>query len=157
MYWSWIFFSTISSSLRTFYHGFCQGQRMIMLDFFSLAYRDRPKPHFPHLVKAEYSTRAIISHGLYIFNPLFEGQFDLYKGSFFLKILSLCTVSNQEQFIMAAKGIWLWKNPASHQRLKQKRIQDTHEFALLVRLSGSGWRSCAAPVNAQKCGANAIN
>ena len=56
VYWSWIFFSTISSSLRTFYHGFCQGQRMIMLDFFPLACRDQPKPHFPHLAKAEYPT-----------------------------------------------------------------------------------------------------
>ena len=54
VYWSWIFFSTISSSLRTFYHGFCQGQRMIMLDFFPLAYRDRRKPYFPPLAKAEY-------------------------------------------------------------------------------------------------------
>ena len=50
--------------------------------FFPLACRDRPKPHFPHLAKAEYPTRAIISHGLYIVNPLVEGQFNLYKGLF---------------------------------------------------------------------------
>ena len=34
-----------------------------------------------------YRTRVIISHGLYVLNPLFEGQKRLSKGLFFSKIL----------------------------------------------------------------------
>ena len=46
-----------------------------------------------------YRTRAIITHGLYVLNPLFEGQKRLNKG-FFLKILALCMFSIQERVII---------------------------------------------------------
>ena len=53
-----------------------------------------------------YRTRAIITQGLYISNPLFEGQKRLFKG-LFLRILVLHmvsmysrAVSNQEQVMM---------------------------------------------------------
>ena len=42
----------------------------------------------------------IITRGLFNFNPIFEDQFDLFKG-LFLKILSFCTVGIQERVIMA--------------------------------------------------------
>ena len=43
-----------------------------------------------------YRTRAILTRGLYTLNPVFEGQKRLFRGFFFLSILSLCTVSIQE-------------------------------------------------------------
>ena len=42
---------------------------------------------------------TVIIHGLYILNPLFEGQMFIYKGFFLM--LALCMVSVQEQFILA--------------------------------------------------------
>ena len=42
----------------------------------------------------------IITRGLFNFNPIFEDQFDLFKGPFH-KILSFCTVGIQERVIMA--------------------------------------------------------
>ena len=42
-----------------------------------------------------YRTRAIITRGLYILNPLFEGQ-EHFLRVFFCKILDLCMVSFQE-------------------------------------------------------------
>ena len=50
-----------------------------------------------------YRTRAIITRGLYILIPLFEGQTRLFKGVFF-NILALCmvrAVSNQDRVMMA--------------------------------------------------------
>ena len=44
-----------------------------------------------------YRTRAIITHGLYTFYPIFEGQ-NRFLRSFFRKILILCTISIQERF-----------------------------------------------------------
>ena len=44
-----------------------------------------------------YRTRAIITRGLYIFDPIFEGQKPFLRV-FFKKILSLGIVSIQEQF-----------------------------------------------------------
>ena len=41
-----------------------------------------------------YRTRAIITHSLYIFYPLFEGQKHLFKD-FFLKNMPLCMVSHR--------------------------------------------------------------
>ena len=46
-----------------------------------------------------YRMRAINPHGLYIFNPLFEGQKHFFK-EVFQKILPLCTVSIQERFVI---------------------------------------------------------
>ena len=40
-----------------------------------------------------YRTRAIITRGLYILNPLFEGQ-NVFSRGFFRKILALCKVSH---------------------------------------------------------------
>ena len=51
-------------------------------------------PHF-----LSYRTRAIITRGLYIFYPLFEGQKPFLRG-FFHKILALCMVSIQERFLI---------------------------------------------------------
>ena len=47
----------------------------------------------------EYSTRAIITRGLYIFSTLFEGQ-KRFLRSFFHKFLPLYMVSIQERFII---------------------------------------------------------
>ena len=47
-----------------------------------------------------YRTRAIISRGLYIFYPIFEDQFFVFKDVF-MKILTLCMASIQERIIMA--------------------------------------------------------
>ena len=49
-----------------------------------------------------YRTRAIITQGLYISNPLFEGQKRLFKG-LFLRILVLHMVSIQEQFLIKSR------------------------------------------------------
>ena len=38
-----------------------------------------------NLKKIEYRTRAIITRGLYILNPLFEGQKRFFQGVFFFK------------------------------------------------------------------------
>jgi hypothetical protein len=43
----------------------------------------------------KYRTRTIITHGLYIFNPLFEGQ-----KRFFKEVISENMVSIQERFVM---------------------------------------------------------
>jgi hypothetical protein len=43
----------------------------------------------------KYPMCAIITHGLYILKPVFEGQKCFYKGHFFL---ALCMASIQEQF-----------------------------------------------------------
>ena len=43
---------------------------------------------------AQFRTRTIISRGLFLFNPVIEGQFN------FVKILALYTVSVQERVIM---------------------------------------------------------
>ena len=51
--------------------------------------------------KKEYRTRAIITRGLYILNPLFKGQKRVFKELFFRKILALCTVGIQERVMMA--------------------------------------------------------
>ena len=56
-----------------------------------------------------YRTRAIITRGLYIFYPLFEGQKCFLRG-FFHKILALCMVSNQERVIMARVRYLLFLN-----------------------------------------------
>ena len=48
---------------------------------------------------AKYRTRAIITRGLYIFYPLFEGQKRFFK-EVFLKILPLFMVSIQERFVI---------------------------------------------------------
>ena len=37
------------------------------------------------LKKVKYRTRAIITHGLYTFYPLFEVQKRFFQGAFFLK------------------------------------------------------------------------
>ena len=47
------------------------------------------------LILLNYRTRAIITRGLYTFYPIFEGQKRLFR-----KILTLCTVSIQERFII---------------------------------------------------------
>ena len=46
-----------------------------------------------------YRTRAIITHGLYIFYPILEGQ-KCFLRSFFRKSLPLSMVSIQERFII---------------------------------------------------------
>ena len=46
-------------------------------------------------------TRAIKTRGLYILNPLFEGQ-KRFSRRFFRKILPLCMVSIQERVMMAS-------------------------------------------------------
>ena len=43
--------------------------------------------------------RAIITRGLYILNPLFEGQ-KRFSRTFFQKILPLCMISIQERVMM---------------------------------------------------------
>ena len=50
--------------------------------------------------QTKYRTRAIITRGLYIFYPIFEGQ-KRFLRSFFHKILTLYTVSIQERVIVA--------------------------------------------------------
>ena len=54
--------------------------------------------------KFEYRTRAIITHSLYIYYPLFQGQ-KRYLRSFFHKIQPLCMVSIQDRFIINM-GLW---------------------------------------------------
>ena len=55
---------------------------------------------------------TIITCGLYILNPLFEGQKHFFSRRFFRKILPLCMVSIQERFLIKsglcwrAYGIW---------------------------------------------------
>ena len=46
-----------------------------------------------------YCTRTIITRGLYIFYPIFEDHFFVFK-EFFHKIISLCMVSIQERFLI---------------------------------------------------------
>ena len=48
---------------------------------------------------SKYHTRIIITRNLYTFYPLFEVQKRFFKG-LFLKILALCMVSIQEQFLI---------------------------------------------------------
>ena len=47
-----------------------------------------------------YHSGPIITHSLYIFHPLFEGQKCFFKEVFFHKILSLCIVGIQVQFVI---------------------------------------------------------
>jgi hypothetical protein len=47
----------------------------------------------------EYRTRAIITQGLYTFYPIFEDQ-KCFLRSFYRRILTLCTVSIQEWFMI---------------------------------------------------------
>jgi hypothetical protein len=49
---------------------------------------------------SNYRTGAIITRGLYFFNPLFEGQQRFFKDLILRKILALCMVSIQERGIM---------------------------------------------------------
>ena len=46
-------------------------------------------------VQGKYRTRAIITRGLYIFYPIFEDHFYVFK-----KILTLCMASIQERFVI---------------------------------------------------------
>ena len=46
-----------------------------------------------------YRTRAIISRGLYIFYPIFKGNFFVLRR-FFQKILSLCMACIQERLVI---------------------------------------------------------
>ena len=63
--------------------------------------------------------RAIRTCGLYIYNPIFEDYFLVFKR-FLLKILSLCMVSIQERVVIKNDGmvaymlyeIPSWINPA---------------------------------------------
>ena len=99
-----------------FIMGFAKAREWLCWIFFSLACRDRPKPHFPHLDKA--------------------ALFDFLKGI----LLKFCPcVRLVIKIMMAANGIWLWKHPALRQRLKQKRIQDTHESVMRLPLWLSFW------------------
>ena len=43
---------------------------------------------------------AIITRGLYISNPFFEGQRHFFQGGFFQKSLPLCIVTIQKQFVI---------------------------------------------------------
>ena len=49
-----------------------------------------------------YRMRTIITHSLYTFYRIFEGQ-NCFLKSFFCKILTLCKVSIQEQFQIKSK------------------------------------------------------
>ena len=48
--------------------------------------------------------RAIRTCGLYIYNPIFEGYFLVFKR-FLQKILSLCMVSIQERVVIKNDGM----------------------------------------------------
>ena len=49
-----------------------------------------------------YPTHTIITHGLYFFNPFFEGKNDFFK-EVFCKILAFCMVSIQEGFLIKSR------------------------------------------------------
>ena len=53
-----------------------------------------------------YRTRAIITRSLYTFYPIFESQ-KRFLRNFFRKILILCTIGIQEQFVIKS-GLW-WR------------------------------------------------
>ena len=53
-----------------------------------------------YILGTEYSARAIITRGLYIFHPIFEEHFFVFKEVFH-KIPSLSMVSIQERVMMA--------------------------------------------------------
>ena len=55
--------------------------------------------HKPFTKISIYRTRAIITRGLYIFYPIFEDHFFVFK-EVFQKILPLCMVSIQERFLI---------------------------------------------------------
>ena len=55
---------------------------------------------------SKYCMRKIIKRSLYTFYPIFEGQKHFLR-SFFRKILTLCTVSIQEQFQIKSGLCWL--------------------------------------------------
>ena len=57
--------------------------------------------------KNRYHTRAIITRGWYIFYPIFEDHFFVFKEFFFQKMLALCMVSTQERFVFKS-GLW-WR------------------------------------------------
>ena len=61
---------------------------------------------FTYVFLYNYRMRAIITRGLYIFYSILEGQ-NGFLRSFFHKILTLCTVSIQERF-MIKSGLW-WR------------------------------------------------
>ena len=52
-----------------------------------------------------YHTRAILTHGLYIFTPFLK-TISLFSRRFFHKILSLCMVSIQERFLIKSGLLW---------------------------------------------------
>ena len=56
---------------------------------------------------SRYRTRAIISRGLYIYYPIFEVHFFVFKEFFFQKILFFCMFSVQERFLIKS-GLW-WR------------------------------------------------
>ena len=53
----------------------------------------------------DYRTGTIITHGLYLLNPLFEGK-NHFSRRFFEKILPFIMVSIQERFVIKSKLWW---------------------------------------------------
>ena len=86
-------------------------------------------------------TSVIKSHGLYVFYPVFEDNFFLFKEFFFQKILSLCMVTIQEQF-QIKKGL-RW-----HGYGMSGQTSNQHNVPWLVarrkRLGGGGWAAARA-------------
>ena len=62
--------------------------------------------HYIIQKELDYHTRANISRGLYIFHPIFEDRFFVFK-EVFQKILLLCMVIIQERFVIKS-GLW-WR------------------------------------------------
>ena len=53
----------------------------------------------------DYPSDTIITHGLYLLNPLFEGQ-NHFSRRFFEKIVPYSMVSIQERFVIKSKVWW---------------------------------------------------
>ena len=97
-----LFFSTYYSNIMTI-HSWIESTFEHDPQFFSLL--SNFLVHKWICLHLEYCTHAIITCGLYIFKPLFEGQ--KRSRSFFHKSLPLCMVSIQERFIIKS-GLW-WR------------------------------------------------
>ena len=84
----------------------------------------------------KYRTRAIITRGLYIYYPMFEGQFFVFKGVFsensvLMYGYYLRAVYNQER-VMMARTVYVLSNSQRHVRDRGCLSDYKHDDAILL-------------------------